>query len=164
LLSKVENAIRYAGNGLVVIGGVIFMFLMFFGASDVIGRYAFDKPIFGTLEISEALMAGIVLFAWAYTLRTGGHVRVELFISRYPPMTRTIVNLIGLLLSLGLFIVITQQSTLLALKYLDEHRVFPTLGIPATPFHFFVPVGAFFICLQFIIEIIRLIADSSGRK
>jgi TRAP-type C4-dicarboxylate transport system permease small subunit len=163
-LVKVEKGIRYAGNILVVIGGVMFLVLMFLGASDVIGRYAFNKPIFGALEISEALMAGIVLLSWAYTQKTMGHVRVELFISRYSPRARAIVNFVGLLLSLALFTAIARQSTILALTFWQEHRVFPTMGIPATPFHFFVPVGAFFICLEFIIQMIHLIPEMSRGK
>jgi TRAP-type C4-dicarboxylate transport system permease small subunit len=164
LLSKVEKVIRYAGNALVAVGGIIFIILMFLGASDVIGRYVFDKPIFGAIEISEAMMAGMVMFSWAYTQRTDGHVRVELFISHYSPRVRAAVTLIGLILSLGLFVVITQQGMVLALQNLREHRVFPTLGIPAAPVHFFIPVGAFFICLQFMIQIIRLAPEIIRRK
>jgi C4-dicarboxylate transporter DctQ subunit len=163
-LVKVEKGIRFAENIFVFIGGVMLMSLMLLGAGDVIGRYALNKPIFGTIEISETLMAGIVLLAWAYTQRTGGHVRVELFISRYSPRFRNLINLTVLLLSLALFIVIVQQSTELALEYLGEHRVFPTLGIQTGPFYFFVPVGAFLICLEFIIQIVHLIPELSRRK
>jgi TRAP-type C4-dicarboxylate transport system permease small subunit len=160
---KVEKGIRFVENLFIFIGGIMFMVLMFLGAGDVIGRYAFNKPIFGTMEISEAIMASIVLLAWAYTQRTGGNVRVELFISRYPPRVRAAINLVALLLSLALFIVIAQQSTVLAFRYVGEHRIFPTLEIPVSPFHFFVPVGAFFICLEFIIQIVHLIPELNRR-
>jgi TRAP-type C4-dicarboxylate transport system permease small subunit len=161
---KVEKGIRYTGNILVVIGGVMFLALMFLGAGDVIGRYALNKPIYGTMEISEVLMASIIFLSWAYTQKTGGHVRVELFISRYSPRARAIVNFLALLLSLALFIAIAQQSTALAIQYLQEHRVFPTLRFPATPIHFFVPVGAFLLCLEFIIQMIHLVPEMSRRK
>jgi TRAP-type C4-dicarboxylate transport system permease small subunit len=162
-LARLEKAIRWAGNALVFVGGAIFLALMFLGAADVIGRYVFDKPIFGAIEISEALMAGMVLFAWAYTQRTGGHVKVDMFVLHYSRRARAIADFIALFLSLGLFVVITQQSLVLALEYMSEHRVFPTLGIPASPFHFFVPVGAFFICLEFIIQMIHLIPELRRR-
>ena len=158
-LRKIEKGIRYAGNIFTGIAGVMFLGLMFLGASDVIGRYVFDKPIMGTMEASEVLMAGIVLLSWAYTQRTGGHVRVELVTSRYPPRVRAITNFVTLLLALILFSAITWQSTIIATTYLQEHRVFQILQIPTAPFYFFVPVGAFFLCLEFIIQMLHLIPE-----
>ena len=158
-LRKIENGIRYAGNIFTGIAGVMFLGLMFLGASDVIGRYVFDKPIMGTMEASEVLMAGIVLLSWAYTQRTGGHVRVELVTSRYPPRARAITNFVTLLLALILFSAITWQSAIIATTYLQGHRVFQILQIPTAPFYFFVPVGAFFLCLEFIIQMLHLIPE-----
>jgi len=40
---------------------------------------------------------------------------------------------------------------------MEEQRVFQTLNFPSYPFYFFVPVGAFFLCLEIIIQIIHLI-------
>ena len=161
---KVEKGIRYTGNILVVIGGVLFLVLMFLGAGDVIGRYTLNAPIYGTMEISEVLMASIILLAWAYTQKRVGHVRVELVISHYPPRAKAIVNFLVLLLSLALFIAIAQQSTVLAIQYWQEQRVLPNLQFPVTPFHFFVPVGAFFLCLEFIIQMIHLVPEMSRRE
>ena len=158
-LKKIEKGIHYTGNIFTGIGGVLFMALMFLGASDVIGRYVFNSPILGTMEASEIMMAGIVLLSWAYTQRTGGHVRVELVTSRYPPRVRAITNFVTLFLALILFIAITWQSAVIATTYLQEHRVFQILQIPTAPFYFFVPVGAFFLCLEFIIQMLHLIPE-----
>lgn len=157
MLIKIENSIHYIGNIFTGIGGVLFMCLMFLGSGDVIGRYLFNKPIMGTMEASEIMMAGIVLLAWAYTQRTGGHVQVELFINRYSPQGRAIARFCTLFLSLILFSAIVWQSTLITFKYLGEHRVFQTLPGPSAPYHFFVPIGAFFLCLEFIIQMVHLI-------
>ena len=120
ILDKIERVVRRAGNIFTGIGGVMFMALMFLGAGDVIGRYLFNKPIMGTMEASEILMAGIVLLSWAYTQRTGGHVRVELFISRYSPRTKAIANFATMFLSLVLFSVIICKSFEIAVKYLHD--------------------------------------------
>ena len=60
---------------------------------------------------------------------------------------------------LVLFVIITQQSTVLAMKYWQEHRVIPTIQIPTAPFHFFVPIGGLLLCIEFIIQMLRLIPD-----
>jgi len=155
--SRVANGIRYAESILAGIGGFFFVILMLLGASDVIGRYVFNKPIMGALEIGEVLMAGVILFGWAYALKMGSHVKVELVISHYSSRARVIAEFVTSLVSLVLFCLIAWRSTVLALQYMHEHRVFPTLGFPTAPFHFFVPIGAFFLCLEFIIQMIYLI-------
>ena len=58
-----EKSLKNTENVLSNIGMVMFVFLMLIGASDVIGRYIFNRPITGTLEISQILMAGMVLLA-----------------------------------------------------------------------------------------------------
>ena len=154
---KVENGIRYAEYVFTGISGLCLAAMMFLGTADVIGRYAFNSPVQGTYEISQVLMAGVILLGWAYTMKTGGHVRVELLISRLPSRPRAIIDFVMMLLSLAIFIMITWRSTLLALQYMEEHRVLQTLNIPVYPFFFLVPVGAFFLCLEIIIQMIYLI-------
>jgi TRAP-type C4-dicarboxylate transport system permease small subunit len=156
-LKQIENGIHHAGTILAFIGGVMFLALMFLGTGDVIGRYLFNHPIRGTYEISEVLMAGLILLSLAYTQRKGGHVTVELLVSRYPPRAKAIANFVTLLVSLVLFSVITRQSAILAVNYVQEHRIFQTIPLPTGPFHFFVPVGAFFLCLEFIIQMFQLV-------
>ena len=156
-LRKIEKGVYMAENILLVISGITFLGLMFIGAGDVLGRYLLNKPIRGTMELSEIMMGGIVLLSWAYTQRNKGHVAVELFIAHYSPRMKAIANLLTLFLSFVLFAIITQQSATMALRYWHEQRVIPTLEIPTAPFHALVPIGAAFLCIEFIIQMIPLI-------
>ena len=156
-LSKVEKGVYIAEKVLLVVSGITFLGLMFIGAGDVLGRYLLNKPIRGTMELSEIMMGGIVLLSWAYTQRNKGHVAVELFTAHYSPRMKAIANLLTLFLSFVLFAIITQQSATMALRYWHEQRVIPTLEIPTAPFHALVPIGAAFLCIEFIIQMIPLI-------
>jgi len=153
VLIKIEKYIRYVEKLFIGIGGVLFMALMFLGAADVIGRYFFNKPIQGTLEASELMMGGMILLGWAYTMQINGHVKVDLVVNRYNPRAKAIANIVALILGLGLFCLVFWQSLILAIRFVNEHRVFQILPGPAGPYHFFVPVGAFFLCLELIIQI-----------
>ena len=157
VLDKVEKVVHWAENILVCIAGVMFLLMMFLGASDVLGRFLFNSPIRGTIEIREILMGGIVLLSWAYTQRRKGHVTVDLFIAQYPPRLRTVLTFLMLFFSLILFVIITWQSTALAIKYWEQQRVILILLIPAWPFRFFVPVGSLLLCIEFVIQMLRLI-------
>ena len=66
----------------------------------VVARYVFG---FGSIWLTEAVVYGhatLFLLAAAWTLREGGHVRVDVFYADAAPRTRAIVDLAGALLLL----------------------------------------------------------------
>jgi TRAP-type C4-dicarboxylate transport system permease small subunit len=163
LLKRLDKGIRYIENILVVICGVFFMVLMFLGTADVVGRYAFDSPILGTQELMQVMMGAIVMLGWAYTQKEDGHVKVELFTNMFPPRLKQAINLIMMLLGLILFAIIAMKAWGIALNNFD--RRFLVIDFPSGPFYFLVPVGAFFLCLEFIVNIFYISADiRSGKK
>ncbi|MGH6665186.1 MAG: TRAP transporter small permease subunit [Pseudolabrys sp.] len=63
----------------------------------VVGRYVFG---FGSIWLSETVIyahATLFMLAAAWTLRTGGHVRVDVFYAEASPRSRALVDLIGAL-------------------------------------------------------------------
>jgi TRAP-type mannitol/chloroaromatic compound transport system permease small subunit len=66
----------------------------------VVARYVFD---FGSIWLTETVMyahAALFMLAAAWTLRIGGHVRVDVFYAEATPRTRAKVDLAGALLLL----------------------------------------------------------------
>lgn len=66
----------------------------------VVARYAFDL---GSIRLTEAVTyghAGLIMLAAAWTLKAGGHVRVDVFYAHASPRTRALVDLAGSLLLL----------------------------------------------------------------
>jgi TRAP-type mannitol/chloroaromatic compound transport system permease small subunit len=66
----------------------------------VVGRYLFD---YGSIWLSETVIyahAALFLFAAAWTLKAGGHVRVDVFYAHASPRTRALVDLLGALVLL----------------------------------------------------------------
>jgi TRAP-type mannitol/chloroaromatic compound transport system permease small subunit len=66
----------------------------------VLARYAFGL---GSIWLSESVMyahAALFLGAAAWTLQSGGHVRVDIFYADAAPRTKAIVDLVGALLLL----------------------------------------------------------------
>jgi len=143
--------LRFIENALLVVCACIFMLLMFLGAGDVIGRFFFSRPITGAYELSTMMMGAIVLLGWAYTQRQGGHVAVELFYNKFPPLFKRAAALFSQILSLGLFAIITYKSWGVAMSHTLEGRSFQTLDLASGPFHFLVPIGGFLICLEIIL-------------
>ncbi len=163
ILKRLDRGIRYVENVLLAICGVIFMVMIFLGTADVFGRYVFDSPVMGTQELMQVMMGAIVMLGWAYTQKEDGHIKVELVTNMFPPRVRNVLSLIMSLIALILFATIGYKSWGIALANFD--RRFLVIDFPSGPFYFLVPVGAFFLCLEFIVSIFHISAGvRSGKK
>ena len=163
ILKRLDRGIRYVENVLLAICGVIFMAMIFLGTTDVLGRYLFNSPVQGSLEVMQIIMGAIVMLGWAYTQKEDGHIKVVLLTSKFPPRVRHVLNLIMTLLALLLFATIAYRSWGIALANFD--RRFLVIDFPSGPFYFLVPVGAFFLCLEFIVSMFYIAASiKSGEK
>jgi TRAP-type C4-dicarboxylate transport system permease small subunit len=158
-LLTTEKGIRFIEDALVFFCGLVFMALLFLGTADVIGRTVFRHPIIGTYEISEVMMGAIVLLGWAYAQKKGEHVAVDLVYAKFPPLMKTITSIVTTSLTFILFILILFKSWNIALENIDQGRRFIILDFPSGPFYLLVPIGAFFICLELIIQLAHLIPE-----
>jgi len=124
--------------------------MMFLTAADVTLRYVFNRPIPGSYELTEFLMAILVAFALAYTQVHKGHVSVDLVISRFPPRAQAVINTITIFFSLGIFAIITWRSIVYAGNVRLEGFVTSALDIPIYPFVYVVAFGSAILCLVLI--------------
>jgi len=160
-LRFIEGNMRHIEDWLNLASVFIIMFLMFFATTEIVGRYIFNSPVPGHVEIVELIMAGGVFFGIAYTERVGGHVRMELFVTRVlKGRAYHIAEAITAALSLFVYIFIliyTFKATLFAFQMGDNTAY---LYWPTWPSKLAIPLGSFFLCIRFLIEIIQHIAQA----
>ena len=113
LSDKSTNWIARSING---VGATALTLMMLLTAVDVFLRYIFDRPITGSYELTEFLMAILVAFGLAYTAVHQGHINVDLLITGTSPRSQAVINSITALLSLGFFTLMTWRSFLYAEK------------------------------------------------
>lgn len=106
LLSAVERTTLRINGVVAGIGGLLIVVLVALTTVDVAGRYLLNKPLAGTLEMQQILLAFIALMPLAYTLATGGHVRFQLLIDRLGRRARAALDLLAAVLGLGVFSVL----------------------------------------------------------
>ena len=161
LLRAIDGNIRHIEDWLNLASVFIIMFLMFFATTEIVGRYIFNAPVPGHVEIVELIMAGVVFFGIAYTERVGGHVRMELFVTRVlKGRSYHIAEAITAALSLFVYIFIliyTFKASVFALQMGDNTAY---LYWPTWPSKFAIPLGSFFLCIRFLIEIIQHLAQA----
>ena len=160
----IERSIRTVENVICIGAGLMLLGMMFLGATDVVGRYIFNHPITGAMEISQLLMGGTIFLALAYTLAQKAHVSVDIFFIMYPPRVQAILTFIMMFITFVLFALITWQSVLIALSDMQSGKLVKVILIPLGPFKFLLPFGAFFLCLESIIQMVHLFPKVLGRK
>lgn len=151
-----RKIIDTASNICNVISQIFVGIMIFLIAADAVGRYAFNHPIPGTLEITELMMVFIVFLAFAYVESKNGHVRVDLVISRLPRKVQPYIDCLDTVISLGIMAIIAWQSVLYSLELRQSGNVSAYWGMPISPFLLVMAFGCLLFCFQLILKILRL--------
>ncbi len=88
---------------LATIFGLLVMVLMFLIVVDAGGRFLFNQPLSGGVEMSRVVLAWILFLPLAYALVQGTHVRVTMLIMRLPHRLHLAAEVLVAILSLLFF-------------------------------------------------------------
>jgi len=100
MLIKLENWINAFSDLLGKVSSVLFIILLFNVFFDVVMRYVFNEVYIGMQEMEWHLYAAVFMLGIPYTLRTGGHVRVDVIYERLSIQKKAWVDIFGTLLLL----------------------------------------------------------------
>ena len=160
LFHYLDRINAYIENTLNVLGVFFIVILMFFTTCEIVGRYLFNRPIPGYVEDTELFMAAIVFLGIGYTQRVGAHIRMDMVINKMRGRIYHIAESISLffaLIAYGIIFIMSLKSTIDAYQMGD---VTAYLHTPTWPSKLCVPVGSFFLCTRFILQIIKNIAQA----
>jgi len=138
--------------------GLIFLIgLMLMVVVEVVARYIFNKPVHGYIDIMEMMMAILVFLTLAYCQREGGHIRMEIFMTRGLAAGRPYftAELFHVTLSLLGFAIIAYFSITEAIHAYDINDRSMTLLWPTWPAKSLISVGAIFLCLRFVVQLFQ---------
>jgi TRAP-type mannitol/chloroaromatic compound transport system permease small subunit len=134
---------------------------------DVAARYLFTAPTTWAYEIGYMMMGTHALLGMAYTLRQGGHVRIDAFAQSFSQATRALVDLIGyLVFLLPCLLWITWSlwgywvSSLVSSERSGQSAWNPVIW----PFKLVFFVAFLLLVLQIVAEVIKAIQYLAGRR
>jgi TRAP-type C4-dicarboxylate transport system permease small subunit len=162
-LETYRKVIDAASKISIMIGQGFAGIMIFLVAADAIGRYVFNRPIIGVLEITELMMLFIVFLAFAYVESENAHVRVDLVISRFPRKIRLYIECLVTLISLGTIGIIAWQAVLYSLELRQQGNLTASLGVPISPFLLVVAFGCLLFCCQLILKLLSF-GNQAGRS
>lgn len=143
---------------LAYVGSFALFFMMALTTVDVAGRYLFNAPIIGVFEITEFLVLILIFSFIGYAQAGKAHVSVDLLVAQFPRKLQVITDLFTHTICLTLMGLITWMGVRRALELMAVGGVSPNLKVPAYPFVFFLSLGCAVMCLQYLVDIIRLLA------
>jgi C4-dicarboxylate transporter, DctQ subunit len=138
-------------EGLAVIPGVMLVLVMLGISAEVIGRYFFDRPIPGMVEIAEILLLYIAFLAAAWLLREEGQVSMDFIVRRFKPKFQSLITSFTSLIGAGISFVLFLYGTKVTMSAFEKGTLQPgSLPINIGWILIVIPIGGFFLFLQFL--------------
>jgi TRAP-type transport system small permease protein len=150
----IERVATHWTRHLALFGGWLLLAVAIVTASDALLRDFLGRPLPGTFEATELVLAAIIFFGLPYTSLTDGHVSVDFLTGRLGQRAQHAIIAVNALICAGLFGVITLQMTALAAEFLATQRTTITMRIPIFPCIVPVTVTAGLAALAFVVQAI----------
>ncbi len=157
MINKIYNSFTTLEKLMLNIGTAILAILGVWVFSDAMGRYLFNHPIPGTLEIcEEILMILLVFFSMSYCQKVDGHVKVELFRQYIPEkilhiLDRVMELVVAFYVLMVVYTAIQQFNTAVLLHSTSRG----VLAYPLAPIYMLVAFGMAVFFIRLIFEVIK---------
>lgn len=153
ILLFVDKASTFAGHFF----SWAIMGLTFLISWEVFSRYVLNTPHAWALDAQIMLYGMMFMMAGAYTLAVAGHVRGDVLYGFFKPRTQAAIDLVLYVLFFlpGIFALAYAGWNYASDSLAIRETTFSPEPLPLYPFKFIIPLAAFFLFLQGIVEIIR---------
>jgi TRAP-type C4-dicarboxylate transport system permease small subunit len=152
LLQKSQELFDKIINLLAVLAATIILFVTLAVCADIILRNFLHKPLVWVFETTEYLLLYMTFLGAAWVLKREGHVHVDILINKLSRKAQArfgvITSMIGIIIC-GAFVVYGSEVTW---DYFARGVVSTKslLGFPYAPVLMIIPIGSFFLLLQFV--------------
>jgi TRAP-type C4-dicarboxylate transport system permease small subunit len=126
--------LKYLAEAVNWVGYISISAIVLVTSIDVIGRYIFNRPLLGSLELLELLMAVFGGFAILHTTTRRGHVSVDLLFAIFPRRLQIAVHAFGSIMGSAVWAIIAYRVFTLGKQSLLTRYYTTILYIPTGPF------------------------------
>lgn len=153
-IEKAASVSRRFNYWLALLTGLVILFIMFITVALVFSRYVLRDPISWVMPVTQYLLLYSAMMGAAYVLAIGGHVNVDLVVTRLSQKTRKVLEAVTSLMGLTFCVILTWQAWLLTWDaYVFNFRGEIPLAVPLFPMYIIMPIGGALLCLEFILKI-----------
>jgi len=159
LLSRVDRSLLTIEKFLALLSGLAVFGLMLLAVVSVGGRNAFNTPLPGYVDWIEQAMPLIAFMGIAYVQREGGHIRMDIVVSRLNGRALWFFELLSVVLILLLMLALVWGSWEHFLRAFDFNAPLWSrdssidIGIPIWPAKLLAPVAFAVLCLRLMLQV-----------
>lgn len=152
------RVVDWLGKALLGIAAGVLGILMLLTVVDVIMRYALDRPIAESYELTQVCLMLITFFGLAYVAVKKSHVRITVVSDHLPTNMQRVLRLIVDSMSFVLFVLLTWQAYEQIVVYYDAHQIFSNLRFPVYTVRILLFIG----CIPFCLVLVRDLVAGFG--
>ena len=153
ILSTVDQFFLKIESFMSFLGGVVIFLIVLISTVNILGRWFFNMPVNGYIDWIEQFMAFFALLGIAYTQREGGHIRMDMVVSKLKGRFFYVTELFTTMITLFLTIVLIYGSSLHFLRAYNIGDTSLDIDLPTWPAKLVVPVALTFLAIRLIIQI-----------
>ena len=144
-------------------GIAILALMMLLTVADVTLRYFFNKPILGSYELTELMMAVLAAFTIGYAATLKAHVNVDLLVTRLPERFQAVIAIFTNLICVVFFALMLWRNIYQSSVLREANSASPALSIPIFPFFFIMGIGFGILSLVFLLHLLESLAKALGK-
>jgi TRAP-type mannitol/chloroaromatic compound transport system permease small subunit len=162
MLRAIERFVDWAGRATSWLALAIVVLM----ATNVVLRYLFSYGSVWAQELEWHLLAPLILFAIAWAMQKGEHVRVDVAYAHFSERNKALVNIVSAILCLAIAVLVVYLS----IKYVEQSYVIDEKSAdPGGLTHRWVlkaliPLGFVLLVLQSVAEIAKGVIAWRGAK
>ena len=123
------------------IGVGVILALMILTVANSIGRYGFNQPVNGVIELSSYLLLTSAFLVGGYVMVVKSHITIGIFVDRLSERTQAIFDSLTYMFCLVVAIAAVWQSVSQGIFMMEARQATAILHIPHFPFYFLIAFG-----------------------
>jgi len=152
-LSKLDRLYFKLETFLALLGGITIFFLVFLAVFNVLGRWLFSLPVSGYIDWVEQAMAVFAFFGIAYCQRLGGHIRMDILVSRIKGRMLWLSEFFSTLVMLIITLVLVYGSYLHFLRAFTNGDSSMDISLPIWPAKLVIPFALSVLAVRLILQL-----------
>jgi len=164
MIEQAKIALQKVNKIAMGISGICITVIMAYGFLDVSSRYSFNRPLYGTYELSELLMAVVVFLTIASCQGENRHMRVDFLFPYMSKKVRLLTDIAAYICGMIVCGFMGWYSVAPALYSweISEHTE-GIIAFPIYPVKFIIVIGIILLGLQLLSDLITAVAKSRDR-
>lgn len=147
------------------ISGLMVLVIAVLTLIDIIGRSTGLYTLLGVYEVCMYILIWLCFIGVAYAHKIGSNIRVELVYSRLGPKGQDILLLIALGVGIYVFSNVFYSNASFTMESITTREIIsgiPYWRVPFWPIKFAIPFGIFFLLVEFVLDVARIITRLRG--